>query len=81
MSPECEVGPHAKVSEPELLVLRATPEGADARTNGAMPDEAELEIPIPELFLPETLKKYVVPFVSPVTEALVLVDTPSANVE
>ena len=38
-------------------------------------------LPLPELLAAETLKIYGVPFVRPVTVAVVLVDVPSANVD
>ena len=38
-------------------------------------------LPFPELLAAKTLKIYGVPFVRPVTAAVVLVDVPSANVD
>jgi hypothetical protein len=44
------------VSEPDELVLSATPDGAVAKTNGVAPDEVVPGIPVPPEFTPATLK-------------------------
>jgi len=49
-------------------------------TTGVIDLDDEDALPFPELLVAETLKIYGVPFVSPVTVALVLVVVPSAKV-
>ena len=50
-------------------------------TKGVIDLDDDDALPLPELLAAETLKIYGVPFVRPVTVAVVLVDVPSANVD